>query len=112
MTNLFIGFAAGGILCFIIGWLIGSRRRPASALPDDRLTDELRQQISQRDSQLAQLRSQLTEASNARATADAKQAAAETLLVEQRDLHAKALQETKELQARALADLRDVFKAL
>jgi DNA recombination protein RmuC len=112
MTNLFIGFAAGGILCFIIGWLIGSRRRPASALPDDRLTDELRQQISQRDSQLAQLRSQLTEASNARAAAEAKQAAAETLLVEQRDLHAKALQETKELQARALADLRDVFKAL
>ena len=112
MANLFIGFAAGGILCFIIGWLIGARRRPPSALPDDRLTDELRQQILQRDSQLDELRSQLSEASNARAAAEAKEAAAEKLLTEQRDLHARALQEAKELQAKALADLRDAFKAL
>jgi DNA recombination protein RmuC len=112
MNNLIIGFAVGGILCFIIGWLVGVRRRPASALPDDRLTDELRQQISQRESQLSQLRTQLTDATNARAAAEAKQAAAEKLLGEQRALHEKALQETKELQVKALADLRDTFKAL
>lgn len=112
ITNLLIGFAIGGILCFVIGWLLGSRRRAASALPDDRLTDELRQQISQRELQLTQLRSQLAEATNARATAEAKQSAAEKLLGEQRVMHEKALQETKELQAKALADLRDTFKAL
>lgn len=112
MTNLLIGFALGGVLCFIIGWLVGARRRPASALPDDRLTDELRQQISQRDSQLVQARSQLSEASNARAAAEAKQSTAENLLAGQRAVHEKALQEAKELQAKALADLRDTFKAL
>ena len=112
MTNLLIGFALGGVLCFIIGWLFGARRRPASALPDDRLTDELRQQILQRDSQLTQVRSQVAEATNARATAEAKQSAAQNLLAEQRALHEKALQETKELQAKALTDLRDTFKAL
>ena len=47
MNYLFIGIGLGLALGCIIGWLIGSRRRPASALPDDRLTDELRQQISQ-----------------------------------------------------------------
>jgi DNA recombination protein RmuC len=112
MNNLLIGFAIGGFFCFIIGWLIGSRQRPASALSDDRLTDELRQQITQRESELTQLRSQLAEATNARAAAEAKQSAAEKLLAEQRVLHEKALQEAKELQTKALADLRDAFKAL
>src|SRR6185437_6638050 len=51
-------------------------------------------------------------ATNARAAADAKHAAAEKLLAEQRELHEKALHETKELQTKALADLRDTFKAL
>jgi DNA recombination protein RmuC len=46
------------------------------------------------------------------ATAQANQAAAERLLAEQRTIHEKALQEAKELQAKALADLRDTFKAL
>jgi DNA recombination protein RmuC len=72
----------------------------------------LRLQVSQKESELAKLRSQLAEATNARAAAEAKQAAAEKLLDEQRDLHEKALQETKELQTKALGDLRDTFKAL
>jgi DNA recombination protein RmuC len=111
-ANLVIGFAIGGILCFIIGWLVGSRRRTANGLPDDRLTEELRQQITQRESELTQLRPQLAQATNARAAAEAKQSAAEKLLAEQRVLHDKALQEARELQAKALADLRDTFKAL
>ncbi|HEX4264320.1 MAG TPA: DNA recombination protein RmuC [Verrucomicrobiae bacterium] len=111
MTNLLIGFVAGGIFCFIIGWLAGSRRRPVT-LADNRLEEELRQQVSQKESELSKLRSQLAEATNARATAEAKQAAAEKLLSEQRELHERALQETRELQAKALTDLRDTFKAL
>jgi DNA recombination protein RmuC len=111
MTNLLISFVAGGILCFIIGWLVGSRRRPIVPA-DNRLEEELRLQVSQKETELTKLRSQLAEATNARAAAEAKQTAAEKLLGEQRDLHEKALQETKELQAKALADLRDTFKAL
>jgi len=111
MIDLLIGFIVGGVLCFIIGWLLGSRRRPI-APSDKRLEDELRQQITQKESELSKLRSQLAEATNSRAAAEAKQSAAEKLLAGQRELHEKALQETKELQAKALADLRDTFKAL
>jgi DNA recombination protein RmuC len=110
-TNLLIGFAIGGVLFFIIGWLAGSRRRPV-APADSRLEAELRQQVAQKEAGLSTLRSQLAEATNARAAAEAKQSAAEKLLAEQRELHEKTLQETRELQAKALADLRDTFKAL
>lgn len=107
---LLAGFAIGGVLCFIVGWLLGSRR---AAIPtDNRLENELRTQASQREAELIQLRAQLVESGNARATAEAKQSAAENLLNEQRSLHDKAMQEAKESQAKALADLRDAFKAL
>jgi DNA recombination protein RmuC len=56
MSNLFIGFALGGILCGIIGWLLGSRHRNAPT--ENRLEGELRQQIAQRESELSQSRSQ------------------------------------------------------
>jgi DNA recombination protein RmuC len=114
MTNgmyLLSGFLVGGVLCFIIGWVLGSSRRPV-APADNRLEEELRQQISQRETELANLRSQLADATTARAAAEAKQSAAEKLLAEQRVIHEKALAETKELQTKALADLRDTFKAL
>src|ERR1017187_7203467 len=90
----------GVVLGFVIGWLLGSRRRPMSP-SDSRLETELRQQLAQREAELGRLRSQLTETSNARAAAEAKHAAAEKLLVEQRAL-----------QEKALADLREAFKAL
>lgn len=96
--QLAIAFVVGGLLGLLIGWLLGRGR----ALPaDDRLANELRQQLGQRESDLAQLRGQLTETSNARAAAEASRAAAERLVAEQR-----------ELQAKALADMREAFKAL
>jgi DNA recombination protein RmuC len=111
MTNLFLGFAIGGIVFFVIGWLAASRRRPV-APADNRLEEELRQQVRQKESELSNLRAQLTDATTARASAEARQSTAEKLLAEQGELHERALQETKELQAKALADLRDTFKAL
>ncbi|HOA63176.1 MAG TPA: DNA recombination protein RmuC [Verrucomicrobiota bacterium] len=83
----------GLVLGIFIGWLLGRGRQGAEI--------ELRQQVVQREKELAQLRGQLTETSNARAAAEAGKAAAEKLVVEQR-----------ELQAKALADLREAFKAL
>lgn len=70
-------------------------------MTDNRLENELRQQVTQRESDLRQLRSQLAEASNARAAAEAQHSAAERMLVEQRAL-----------QDKALLDLREAFKAL
>jgi DNA recombination protein RmuC len=103
---LLIGVALGAV----IGWLIGSRRPAGPA--DNRLENDLQQRVTQRESDLAQLRSQLADRGNALAAAEARQAGAEKLLADQRAMHEKALQEAKELQAKALADLRDTFKAL
>ncbi|HEY9508644.1 MAG TPA: DNA recombination protein RmuC [Verrucomicrobiae bacterium] len=104
-----IGIAAGGLIGFLIGWLLG-RNRPS--VTDNRLENELRQQVGQRESELVQLRTQLSESNNARAAAEAQRSAAEKLISEQRALHERAMLEAKEAQAKALADLRDAFKAL
>jgi DNA recombination protein RmuC len=96
---LITALIAGG-LGLLIGWLIGRSGR-ATAAADSRLENELRQQVGQRGTELAQLRSQLTEAHNARAAAEAKHAATEKMLIEQRTM-----------QEKALVDLRDTFKAL
>src|SRR5439155_9605998 len=75
MTNLLyllLGLALGGV----IGWLLGGKR--GSAAPADRrMEDELRQNLSQRETDLGQLRDQLATASQAGAAAVARQASAE-----------------------------------
>jgi len=106
---LLVGLLLGGLLGLLIGWLYGRGRAVA---PDDRLANELRQQLTQRESELSHLRGQLVETSNARAAAEASRQAAEQLVADQRELHEKALREAKEAQDRALADLREAFKAL
>lgn len=108
---LLIGFGVGGVVFFVIGWLSGSRH-PAKTPEDDRLEVELRQQLTQRESELTQARGKLADANNARAAAEAKQAAAESHLAEQQAFHERSLREAKEIQAKALIDLRDTFKAL
>lgn len=110
-VQLAIAFLLGGG----IGWLVGTllARGKASVTPSDqRLENELRQQLSQRDSELSQLRSEVVSTKTSLATAQANHAGAEKLLAEQRSLHERALSEAKEAQAKALADLRDAFKAL
>ncbi|HUA67751.1 MAG TPA: DNA recombination protein RmuC [Candidatus Saccharimonadales bacterium] len=82
-----------GIFCSWLKW--GGKKS------DSRLENVLQDQIKQREADLAQLRSQLTETGNARAAAEASRAAAEKLVAEQRAL-----------QDKALADLRDAFRAL
>jgi len=97
---LIIGLVVGGGLGLLIGWLTGRSRAPI-APADARLENEFRQQVNQRELGLTQLRSQLTETGNARASAEASRAAAEKMVAEQRAL-----------QDKALADLREAFKAL
>jgi DNA recombination protein RmuC len=93
-----IALLSGGGLGFLFGWLFGRARGGGS---DSRLENELRQQVAQRETELNQLRGQLAETGNARASAEASRAAAEKLVVEQRML-----------QEKALTDLREAFKAL
>jgi DNA recombination protein RmuC len=108
---LLIGFAAGGIIFFCLGWLIGSRKQSA-APADSRLENELRQQLAQRESELMQTREQLSKTKTSLATAQANQAAAEKILAEQKSIHEQTLRDAKLAQEKSLADLRDTFKAL
>jgi DNA recombination protein RmuC len=94
--ELFIALVIGGVLGFLGGWL-----KWAGKNSDARLENELRQQLAQRELELQKSRMQVMEVGNARAAAEAKQSAAENLLAEQRIL-----------QEKALADLKDTFKAL
>lgn len=111
VVAILIGLAVGGAAGWALGWLIGSRRTPV-APADNRLEAELRQQLTQRESELGQLRDQLTSANTFSAAAEASRQGAEKLLGEQRQLHERALQEARQAQDKALADLRDAFKAL
>jgi DNA recombination protein RmuC len=96
--QLIIAGLIGAGVGFLLGWLKG---RSHTVMPDARLENELRQQVGQRETELTQIRAQLTETGNARAAAEARHAASEKMLVEQRAL-----------QDKALADLREAFKAL
>src|SRR5713101_8296152 len=99
LVNLVVGLIGVAAVGFVLGWLARSLRR--TPMSDSQLENELRQQLTQRESDLGQLRSQLSEASNARAATEASRAATEKLLVEQRAL-----------QDKALMDVREAFKAL
>ena len=91
--QILIAFVVGALLGLLIGWLLGRGGRGAEIV--------LRQQVGQLEKELAGVRNQFAEAGNARAAAEASKVAAEKLVVEQRML-----------QDKALADLREAFKAL
>ena len=147
LAFLLIGLAVGGL----IGWLLGLRRAPT---PDRRVEEELRQQLTQRDAELARVREeagtarasgaaaeaaraaadqnlatlreelhraeqQLTSlreefqlSRTALATASARAGATEQAMTEERRVHAENLREREQATAKALADLRDAFRAL
>jgi len=105
------GLVIGGVLGAVIGWLFGQRH--ASAMPpDNRVEEELRQQIAQRETGLTQIREALAQSQMARASAEANQSAAEKLLTDQRQRHDQALKEARQAQDQAISDLREAFKAL
>ena len=109
-VQLALAFALGGGVGLLIGWLLARGRGGTPA--DNRLEAELRQQLNQRESELNQLRGEATQIKTSLATAQANQASAEKLLTEQRALHERAMAEAKEAQAKALADLREAFRAM
>lgn len=110
-TSILITAVIAGGAGISIGWLIGSRKQ-TGAPADNRLEAELRQQLTQREAETAQTREQLSLSKTSLATAQANQAAAEKILTEQKQLHEQTLREAKAAQEKALADLRDTFKAL
>ncbi len=107
--QLLIAAIAGGAVGFFIGRLTG---RGSSPPADSRLEADLQQRITQRETELKQAGEQLIQSKTALATAQANQAAAEKILTEQKQLHEQTLRDAKLAQEKAIADLRDTFKAL
>src|SRR5258706_9248101 len=107
-----IGLALGILIGCVIGWLAGSRGRGVAAPPDNRLENELRQQLTQREAELAKEREQTTKLNAGCAAFEAQKVAAEKLLAEQRQIHEQNLREARQAQEKALGDLREAFKAL
>ena len=110
-VQLFLAFLLGGGLGWLIGFLL-ARGKQTVAPANAGLENELRRQLQQRDGELSQLRSEMVSIKTSLATAEAQKTSAEKLLAEQRALHDRTLIEAKEAQAKALADLREAFKAL
>ena len=108
---LLIGLIIGGGLGALIGWLIGGRKQTVTP-SDARLENELRQQLAQRETEITQTREQLSQSKTSLATAQANQAAAEKILAEQKTLHEQTLRDAKLAQEKAIADLREAFKAM
>ena len=108
---LFIGLAVGGGLGLLIGWLLGSRKQTVTPA-DSRLEADLQQRLTQRESELKQAGEQITQSKTALATAQANQAAAEKILAEQKSLHEQNLRDARAAQDKAIADLREAFKAM
>lgn len=110
-VQLFLSFAIGGALGWLIGYLMANGKQTV-APSDQRLENELRQQLSQRENELTQSRAEAVSIKTQLATAQAKQEGAEKLLSEQKTLHDRAVAESKASQEKAIAELREAFKAL
>jgi DNA recombination protein RmuC len=104
-----IAFVVGVLLGWLGCW-VSRRNRPLQ--PDARLEEELRQQLRQRELELESGRAKITQTSSALAAAEANRDAAQRMLDEARATHAENLRAAKESQDKALADLREAFKAL
>jgi len=111
LVHLLLGVLLGAAFGGLLGWLLALRRQAANP-SDSRVENELREQLQQRAAELSKLRGQLAETSMAYASAEARHAASEKLIEEQRQLHERHLLEARQAQERALGDLREVFKAL
>jgi DNA recombination protein RmuC len=110
ISILITAVIAGGF-GLLIGLLLGWRRQNG-APADARLENELRQQLTQREAEIVQTREQLSQSKTSFATAQANQSAAEKILAEQKQLHEQTMREAKAAQEKAIADLREAFKAM
>jgi DNA recombination protein RmuC len=104
-----IGVLVGGILGWALGFVKGRKSAPAG---DNRLEQDLKERLDQREGELAQARQQMNQTCMALAKAEADRESAQRFLEEARALHERNLADAKQAQEKALADLRETFKAL
>jgi DNA recombination protein RmuC len=112
VVPILIAFAVGALTGLAFGWLMGRLGRRPSPEVDNRLEIELRLHLQAREKELGEARQQLTQANAALAGAEAHRVASERLLTESRESHAENMQLLRAAHEKALAELRDAFKAL
>ncbi|MEK0451051.1 MAG: hypothetical protein RL088_3319 [Verrucomicrobiota bacterium] len=113
MEYLLVGLGIGIVLGALIGWLIGARKSTAAPVSNlQPLVDELRARDTQANAELERLRTELTDAKSETAGASAERDAAKQFIAQQEERHEKSLRDAKAAQEKALADLREAFKAL
>lgn len=78
----------------------------------DNQVEEVRATLRTREAELADTALKLTQTGHQLAASQAQLAGANKLLAEQRELHERQFREAREAQDKALADLREAFKAL
>ncbi len=110
--DILIAAGLAGGLGFLMAWLWAANRGGTAAPQSHELEEELRKQVANREKELVELRQRLVESQADLAAAKARQAASEELLEAQRKAHQSAQIEARAVQDRALAELRDTFKAL
>src|SRR5438045_632127 len=94
LIGALFALAAFGVIMFFARQRPPSKSEPIAPLAGAvTVEDELRRQLARRDSELEELRSQLSESHKTQATAEARHAASERLLDEHRALHEKSLLE-------------------
>ncbi len=112
---LLIGLAIGAGFGVGIGWLLGSRKAASAPVDDasrNALIEEHKSQAERAAAEAKDLQARLGSAEKDLATAEANRAAAEKLLAEQKEIHARALDEATQARQKAVEELKDAFKGL
>src|SRR5262249_54055702 len=79
---------------------------------DDRLSKELKENLQRRETELNQVRAQLTDAAKAAAAADAGRVAADKRIEDQRVWHEQVIRDVEAAQEKARGDLHLAFRGL
>ena len=111
-----IGLAIGGVSSMVFWLWTRSQKIGKAEFANERfvspLEEELKRQVASRDAEIAKLREQLGATTTALAISETNYSAADKLLGEQRQLHERSSTEARLAQDKAIADLREAFKAL
>ena len=109
---LLIGLSIGLITGLVGGWFLSLLKSKTVNSFENRLENELKAQLQQREKELVELRAQWMEIQTQLAATQAKQEASEHLLIETKQNFHEHWKTAKETHEKALADLRETFKAL
>jgi DNA recombination protein RmuC len=106
-----LGLIVGGLVGFIFGERKGHEAQ-VRADGSDRIEVELRRQLERRDAELITTREMLTSEQLARVAAETNEMISASRLADQQQEHAKALDDLKAVQEKALSESREAFDAL